>query len=274
MALKAVKCLIKRIKLWFNAKVTYLATLAPAAVFTTHTISCFAILTWNERLILSLPFLVWRWHKVGNPLVCGASALRCGQGTLLNLSLVHWPLRQVNCHRTSTNPPERLQHVEHPVPHVLLRVVPLHNVNHAPAVPGIPSHHVDLPVKHCHTNIALTTWHRRHHRPLVRLWAVVFAAQDVVVVAAASEVIPAHDVELVAHSAHAVKAAELHHVGSSTPCVSDWVVTPQLLLERVSGDAAWVTKGNPTNITVCYNWADGKCLPVCVRCKVFPVVDL
>lgn len=175
--------------------------------------------------------------------VCGAlSALSCGQRTLLYLSLIHGPLWHMNCHCAGTNPPQRLQHIENPVPRVALRIVPLHNVNHASAVPGVTPHHVDVPVKHRDTNIALAPWHWWHRRPLVCLWAVVFAAQDVVVVAGASEVIPAHDVESVADGAHAVQAAELHHVGSSAPRVSAGVVTPKLPLERVTCDSACVRK--------------------------------
>lgn len=186
------------------------------------------------------------------PPVCGTwSVLRCGQRTILNLCLIHWSLRQMNCHCTGTDPPQRLQHIEHPVPHVPLWIIPLHNVNHAPAVPGVPSHHVDLPVKHRHTNITLAPGHCRHHCPLVCLWAVVFAAQDVVVVAAASEMIPSHDVEFVSYGAHAVQATELHHVGSSIPRVSDRIVTPKLLLECVTGDASCVTKDKQTHFTVC-----------------------
>lgn len=144
----------------------------------------------------------------------------------------------MDCHCAGTNPPQRLQHVEHPVPHVPFWVISLHNVNHASAVPGISSHHIDLPVEHSHTHVALTPRHRRHHRPLVCVGAVVFAAQNVVVVAAASEMVPAHDVESLFHSAHAVQATELRHVGASAPRVADGVVAPELLLEGVTGDAA------------------------------------
>lgn len=178
------------------------------------------------------------WSDSQNRPVCGAlSALSCGQRTLLYLSLIHRLLWHMNCHCTGTDPPQRLQHIEHPVPHVMLWIIPLHNVDHASAVPGVTSHHVDVPVKHCNTDIALAPWHWRHRRPLVRLWAVVLAAQDVVIVAAAPEVIPAHDVKPVSDGAHAVQATELHHVGPLTPRVSDRIVTPKLLLEHVTCDS-------------------------------------
>ena len=152
----------------------------------------------------------------------------------------------MNRHGAGPDPPQRLQHVEHSVPRILLWIVPLHDVHHAPAVPRIPSHYIDLPVKHSHSHVTLAPGHGRHHRPLVGVWAVELAAQDVVVVTAASEVIPAHDIESVSHGAHAVQPAELPHVGTSAPGVGYSVIAPKLLLEGVTGDSTWGTEQKPT----------------------------
>lgn len=158
------------------------------------------------------------------------------QRALLYLSLAHRVLGHMHGHGAGPDPAEGLQHVEHPVPDVPLRVVALHDVHHAPAVPGVASHHVDVPVERRHAHVALAARHRRHRRPLVARRAVVLAAQHVVVVAAASEVVPAHHVQPVADGAHAVQAAQLHHVGPPAPRVGAGVVAPELLLERVAGD--------------------------------------
>lgn len=175
---------------------------------------------------LLLVVCFWRWAKL---------ILR--ERVLLYLSLPYRALGHVHSHSARPDPAEGLQDIEHPVPDVPLWVVALHNVHHAPAVPGVAAHHVDVPIECCHAHVALAAWHRRHRGPLVTCRAVILAAQHVVVVAAASEVVATHHVQPVAHSAHAVQAAQLHHVGPPAPRVCAGVIAPQLLLESVSGDS-------------------------------------
>lgn len=165
------------------------------------------------------------------------SVLGGGQRTLLYLGLSDWPHGLVHGHGARPNPPEGLQNIEGVLPFVTLRVVALHNVHHAAAVPRVAPDHVDAALEHGHTDVALPPWHGRHHCPLVGGWAVVLAPQHVVVVIGATEVVAAHHVEAVAQRTHAVKPTQLHHVCPPAPEVTVGVVTPHLLLEGVLCDA-------------------------------------
>lgn len=175
-------------------------------------------------------------------LVAGPNSLILSQRVLLYLRLAYRALGHVHRHSACPDSAEGLQDIEHPVPGILLWIVALHNVHHAPAIPGVASHHVDVPIESCHAHVALASRHRRHRRPLVACRAVELAAQHIVVVAAASEVVTTHHVKPVANSAHAVQAAQLHHVSPPAPRVVAWVIAPEFLLESVSGDSPCARK--------------------------------
>lgn len=123
------------------------------------------------------------------------------------------------------------------MPLVFLWVVFLYYFHHAAIVPGVAAHHVDLVLEHSHADVALTPQHGGYGCPQVEGGGVILAAEHVVVVARAAEVIAPDHIQPVAHRAHAVEAADRRHRCLLSPFIRIWVKAHKLLLESVMSDS-------------------------------------
>lgn len=153
-------------------------------------------------------------------------------------------IRGENCECAGSDPPQWLGQVENFVPFVFLGVVLLYYFHHAPIVPRVAAHHVNLILKHGHAHVALTSQHGGDRCPQVEGGGVVFAAEDVVVVAGAPEMIASDHVKTVAHRAHAVEAANCRHGRFLSPFIGIRVKAHQLLLKSVVSDSTCSKKKN------------------------------